>query len=172
MWTKIYWGDRKVYKIQNSNTQKLYHQPGYKQGATGAHFNLPGHSLADMKFKILKQVKYNEYSDRKEREAYHINKLFNNQKNLSWKVCTNYDTLQAFASISVSKLCNFQLPYLVNLVNKLVFWFCPNIPRMTSSYKILLLCYLNFRPLLYLQYMKVHISNSTRMYIWSISLQP
>ena len=27
--------------------------------ATGAHFNLPGHSLADMKYTVLEQVKYN-----------------------------------------------------------------------------------------------------------------
>ena len=43
--------------------------------ATGAHFNLPGHSLADMKFTILEQVKYNDDSYRKERETYHINKF-------------------------------------------------------------------------------------------------
>ena len=43
--------------------------------ATGAHFNLPGHSLADMKFTILKKVKYNDDSYRKERETYHINKF-------------------------------------------------------------------------------------------------
>ena len=27
--------------------------------ATGAHFNLPGHSLADMRYTVLEQVKYN-----------------------------------------------------------------------------------------------------------------
>ena len=40
--------------------------------ATGAHFNLPGHSLADMKFIIIEQVKYNDESYRREREIYHI----------------------------------------------------------------------------------------------------
>ena len=43
--------------------------------ATGAHFNLPGHSLADMKFTILEQVKYNDDTYRKEKETYHINKF-------------------------------------------------------------------------------------------------
>ena len=43
--------------------------------ATGAHFNLPGHSLADMKFTILEQVRYNDEAYRKERESYHINKF-------------------------------------------------------------------------------------------------
>ena len=36
-----------------------------------------------------------------------------------------YDTLQACAPISVSKLCNFHLPYLVTFVNKLVFRLFP-----------------------------------------------
>ena len=36
-----------------------------------------------------------------------------------------YDALQACTSISVSKLCNFHLPYLVTFVNKLAFWFFP-----------------------------------------------
>ena len=43
--------------------------------ATGAHFNLPGHSLADMKFTVLEQVKYNDEAYRRERESYHINKF-------------------------------------------------------------------------------------------------
>ena len=41
----------------------------------GAHFNLPGHALADMKATILEQVKYNDETYRKEREAYLINKF-------------------------------------------------------------------------------------------------
>ena len=43
--------------------------------ATGAHFNLPGHSLANMKFTILEQVKTNNENYRKERERYLINKF-------------------------------------------------------------------------------------------------
>ena len=42
---------------------------------TGAQFNLPGHSLADMKFTVLEQVKYNDEQYRRERESYHINKF-------------------------------------------------------------------------------------------------
>ena len=42
---------------------------------TGGHFNLPGHSLADMRAVILEQVKYNEDIYRIEREKYLINKL-------------------------------------------------------------------------------------------------
>ena len=43
--------------------------------ATGAHFNLPGHSLANMKFTVIEQVKYNNEAYRKERETYHINQF-------------------------------------------------------------------------------------------------
>ena len=39
--------------------------------ATGAHFNLPGHSLADLKFTILEQVRYNDEEYRREREIFH-----------------------------------------------------------------------------------------------------
>ena len=41
----------------------------------GAHFNLPGHSLANMKATILEQVKFNNEEYRKEREKYFIRKL-------------------------------------------------------------------------------------------------
>ena len=40
---------------------------------TGGHFNQPGHSLADMKFIILEQVKKEDESYRKECEKYFIN---------------------------------------------------------------------------------------------------
>ena len=43
--------------------------------ATGAHWNQPGHSLADMKFTVLEQVKYNDEAYRKERETFFINKF-------------------------------------------------------------------------------------------------
>ena len=48
--------------------------------ATGAHFNLPGHSLADLKATILEQVKYNDEEYSKERESYHI-RIFNTYYN-------------------------------------------------------------------------------------------
>ena len=42
---------------------------------TGDHFNLPGHSLANMKIQILERVKINSNQYRKERESYLINKF-------------------------------------------------------------------------------------------------
>ena len=51
--------------IQNQVTSK----------ATGAHWNQPGHSMADMKFTVLEQVKYNDRNYREERETYFINEF-------------------------------------------------------------------------------------------------
>ena len=42
---------------------------------TGDHFNLPGHSLADLQLIILEQVKKEDETYRKEREKYFINKF-------------------------------------------------------------------------------------------------
>ena len=44
--------------------------------ATGAHFNLPGHQLSDMKVTVLEKVKKFEESYRKERESFYI-RIFN-----------------------------------------------------------------------------------------------
>ena len=42
---------------------------------TGEHFNLPGHSLADMRTSVIEQIKKNDEYYRKERETYCINKF-------------------------------------------------------------------------------------------------
>ena len=42
---------------------------------TGDHFNLPGHSLANMKITLLEKVKVNNDLYRKEMETYLINKF-------------------------------------------------------------------------------------------------
>ena len=44
--------------------------------ATGVHFNLPGHSSANMTITILEKIKSHDENYRKEREKYHI-KIFN-----------------------------------------------------------------------------------------------
>ena len=43
--------------------------------ATGAHFNLPGHSLADMSITVIEQTKNNNKQYRKERESFFIRKF-------------------------------------------------------------------------------------------------
>ena len=42
---------------------------------TGLHFNLPGHSLANLKATIIEQVIYKDEEYRKEREHFYINKF-------------------------------------------------------------------------------------------------
>ena len=42
--------------------------------ATGEQFNLPGHSISNMKVTIVERVKKNDDQYRKEREKYFINK--------------------------------------------------------------------------------------------------
>ena len=46
--------------------------------ATGAHFNSPGHSQANMKISIIEQIKKKDDLYRKQREKYYIEK-FNTQ---------------------------------------------------------------------------------------------
>ena len=54
--------------------------------ATGAHFNLPGHSLADLTVRILEQTKSQDEDYRLEREKYFIRKFntFNKGINREW----------------------------------------------------------------------------------------
>ena len=52
-----------------------YVRNGKNNQATGAHFNLPGHSINDMKMSIIEKVKKDDPIYRKEREKYHINKF-------------------------------------------------------------------------------------------------
>ena len=70
--TKIYWRDGERIKGDNIKTQTGYIHNKNITHATGAHFNLPGHSLSDMKVTILEKVKINDEACRKERESYHI----------------------------------------------------------------------------------------------------
>ena len=51
--------------------------------ATGAHYNLPGHSVENMKITILEKVKILSDAYRKERELYFINKLNTYYKGLN-----------------------------------------------------------------------------------------
>ena len=74
MQRKIYW----------RNQQKTKRSPGRAPGvcgqwsghpATGAHFNLPGHSVANLTVTILEKVKKKCDLYRKQRESYFIQKL-------------------------------------------------------------------------------------------------
>ena len=60
-----------------------YVRNNHTDQATGAHFNQPGHSLADMKILILEQVKSNDPAYRKEREHHFINKFNSHYKGMN-----------------------------------------------------------------------------------------
>ena len=51
--------------------------------ATGQHFNLPGHSISDIKFQIIEKVYNKDPFYRKEREKMYINKLNSKLKGLN-----------------------------------------------------------------------------------------
>ena len=53
--------------------------------ATGLHFNLPGHSLADLSVTPIEQVRKNDTVYRKEREEFHIRRFNTLHKGLNRK---------------------------------------------------------------------------------------
>ena len=60
---------------------RIYQHLGYvrnniKTRATGAHFNLAGHGMKNMKFTILEQVRSNDLLYAREREKLFIRKFF------------------------------------------------------------------------------------------------
>ena len=54
--------------------------------ATGHHFNLPGHSLADLSLIMIEQVKKNYTLYRKEREEFHIRRFNTLYKGVNKKI--------------------------------------------------------------------------------------
>ena len=83
---------RKIYIGETRRTIKnrLAHHRGYvvnnhSDKATGSHFTLPGHSLANMRCTVLEQVKVKSDLYRKEREKYFINKFNTIEEGLNRK---------------------------------------------------------------------------------------
>ena len=62
-----------------------YVRNGRLDKATGAHFNLPDHSLADLPGTILEQSKRNNDPYRKQREEYHINRFNTFHIGMNWQ---------------------------------------------------------------------------------------
>ena len=54
--------------------------------ATGEHFNLPGHTLSDLRITILEKVRSNDDMYRKERERYFIQKFNTYYKGLNSRI--------------------------------------------------------------------------------------
>ena len=65
--------DREIKKRINEHLGYIRNYDEEK--ATGKHFNLPGHSVANMKMTIMEQVKTQSDYYRKEREEFFIRKL-------------------------------------------------------------------------------------------------
>ena len=61
---------------ENSYWNRGYVNTKDESQPTGWHFNLPGHSLANMKATVLEQVKYHDEQYRKEREHFYIRKFY------------------------------------------------------------------------------------------------
>ena len=67
------------------NEHKQYVISRQKSKATGLHFNLPGHSVSDMKVTILEKVHSLDPLVRKEREELYIRKFNTKYKGLNKK---------------------------------------------------------------------------------------
>ena len=57
-----------------------------KPTATGEHFNLPGHSIDNMKVSILEKVSQDSITYRKIRESFYINKFETKHQGLNRKM--------------------------------------------------------------------------------------
>ena len=70
---KIYWKQKYIGETDREFEERISKHRGYIHNkkltqASGAHFNLPGHNLSDMKVTILEKVKKHDEACRKERE--------------------------------------------------------------------------------------------------------
>ena len=75
--------------------------------ATGSHFNLPGHSLADLKFTILEQLKYQYEEYGREREIYFINKFNTFYQGLNREIKGGGEVLILFSLVLSDYLIKF-----------------------------------------------------------------
>ena len=65
---------------------RCYFNNKHTDKATGAHFNLPGHSVANMKISVIEQVEYKLDLYRKEREDFYIRKFNTYNEGMNRKV--------------------------------------------------------------------------------------
>ena len=73
-------GKRYIGESEKQLKERLGQHKGYIKNKilsqpTGAHFNLPGHTLSNMNVTILEKVKHFDTLYRKEREKFHIRKF-------------------------------------------------------------------------------------------------
>ena len=63
-----------------------YVKNGHIDQATGAHFNMPGHNVTNLKIPVIEQVKFNSDLYRKEREEFFIRKFNTLNEGMNRKV--------------------------------------------------------------------------------------
>ena len=80
-----YIGETKRYFRKRMAEHRGYIQNKNLEQATGAHFNLPGHTVANMKMTVIEQVKKQSDNYRKEREGYFIRKFDTLNKGMNKK---------------------------------------------------------------------------------------
>ena len=74
-------------ETEQTLSQRFAEHRGYVRNrklekATGAHFNLPGHSMADMKITIIEKVMSDDPQMRKLRETHFIKQFGNEQQHI------------------------------------------------------------------------------------------
>ena len=67
--------ERPVKPSQRFGQHRGYVRNKELDNATGAHFNLPGHTIADMKVTIVEKISSDDPQMRKIRESYFIQKF-------------------------------------------------------------------------------------------------
>ena len=73
-------------KFKERMKEKLgYARTNDQTKITGRHFNLPGHTIANMKFAIIEKVRKQDELYRKEREKFHIKTFNTHYKGLNVK---------------------------------------------------------------------------------------
>ena len=83
---KRYIGETKRALRKRLAEHRSYVQNQHLDTATGAHFNLPGHSVVNMKISVIEQVKSQSDLYRKEREEFFIRKLDTCRNGMNKKV--------------------------------------------------------------------------------------
>ena len=80
----VHWRDQETLETRISQ-QLGYVSRNEQDRATGKHFNLPGHSAADMEVMVIEKIHQSDAFYRKEREHHHIQNMDLVRKGLNGK---------------------------------------------------------------------------------------
>ena len=71
----VYIGETKIMLKSRLPDHHFYVSSKDTDKATGAHFNMPGHTLANLRVTVIEQTRGKSSAYRKEREHYYIRKF-------------------------------------------------------------------------------------------------